>query len=355
MGGKSTEGQEVVLSTDYIKVGEYLSLHPEQKSISKKFVERVQAEGVPIHGNVTKEITIAFIYPGKQISDYWHRSVTAFKKRMDEIGIQYKIQEFFSKPAVEIAYQEEQMNRALKSNPDYLVFTLDAKKHRYTIERLLTRKRPKLILQNITTPIRKWEGKQPFLYVGFDHEIGSKMLANYFMKKTKRTGNYSLLYFTQGYVSMMRGDTFVKYLKDNSDLKLISSYYTDGNRNKSRIVTDKILKQTKPDFIYSSATDITFGVIEALKGSGNLGKVMINGWGGGDVELDALAQGEIDVTVMRMNDDNGVAMAEAIRLDLENRGDQVPTIYSGEFVLVEKGINRNALERLKQRAFRYSK
>ena len=57
---------------------------------------------------------------------------------------------------------------------------------------------------------------------------------------------------------------------------------------------------------------------------------------------------------MRINDDNGVAMAEAIRLDLEGRSGEVPQIYSGQFALVEKDITRQDLHRLKQSAFRYS-
>jgi autoinducer 2-binding protein LuxP len=76
---------------------------------------------------------------------------------MDEIGIRYELSEYFSKPAVDYRIQERQMRTALNKNPDYLVFTLDARSHRRLIERIITRRRPKLILQNITTPLRAWE------------------------------------------------------------------------------------------------------------------------------------------------------------------------------------------------------
>ena len=65
-------------------------------------------------------------------------------------------------------------------------------------------------------------------------------------------------------------------------------------------------------------------------------------------------RGELDFTVMRMNDDNGVAMAEAIRLDIENNTHKVPTIYSGDFASIEKGISEAELADLKAKAFRYS-
>ncbi len=58
---------------------------------------------------------------------------------------------------------------------------------------------------------------------------------------------------------------------------------------------------------------------------------------------------------MRMNDDNGVAMAEAIKLDITSQSNKIPLIYSGQFVLIDKNIDDVKLDSLKQKAFRYSK
>lgn len=74
--------------------------------------------------------------------------------------------------------------------------------------------------------------------------------------------------------------------------------------------------------------------------------------GGGSAELEALQDGRLAVTVMRMNDDTGIAMAEAIKRDLA--GLPVPLVYSGEFELVTQNTTTEHIERLKQRAFRYS-
>jgi len=80
--------------------------------------------------------------------------------------------------------------------------------------------------------------------------------------------------------------------------------------------------------------------------------VWLNGWGGGAVELEAIRNGLLDVTVMRMNDDTGVAMAEAIGQDMLLL--PVPTVYSGEFALVDGNTSEADLEALKAKAFRYS-
>ena len=341
---------------DYMTVREFNGIHPEQAGLAKKFTSLVQEKGRPIDPEIQKRpVRIAFIYPGKQVSDYWRRSIESFKKRMDEIGMRYELFEHFSKPAVDYRMQEKQMRTALKEDPDYLVFTLDARKHRRVIERIITKGRPKLILQNITTPLHAWEGKQPFLYDGFDHATGSEILADYYLNRTKGEGSYAVLYHSQGYVSAMRGDTFIEYMKEHSKLTLAASYYTDGNRKKSEQAALEILQENPGiRFIYACSTDIALGVIDALHSTGKIGKIMVNGWGGGSSELEAIIKGEMDVTVMRMNDDNGVAMAEAIRLDIEGKAKEVPSVFSGDFALVKKGISQDELNKLKLRAFRYS-
>ncbi len=68
--------------------------------------------------------------------------------------------------------------------------------------------------------------------------------------------------------------------------------------------------------------------------------ILVNGWGGGSAELEAIARGDLDVTVMRMNDDTGIAMAEAIKWDLAETWQQFPTVYSGDFEVVTKDSPR---------------
>lgn len=342
-------------ASDYITIQEYETLHPNQVQKSKAFSEKVRAKGVPItRGVQTRPVTIAFIYPGEQISDYWRRSIESFKARMDEINLQYEINEFFTKPVVDYRIQEQLIRKSLKKHPDYLVFTLAINRHKRIIKRIITQQQTKLILQNITTPLRSMEGNQPFLYVGFDHIRGARMLAKYYLKKTGGKGSYALLYYSQGYISTMRGDSFVNALKHMTELKQVAAYYTNGDRNRSKQAAIETLNVTPGiNFIYACSTDVALGAADAVMKKFPKNPVLINGWGGGSSELDAVIKGHLDVTVMRINDDNGVAMAEAIRMDLEGNK-AIPQIYSGDFVLVEKGIPQEKLDQLKRRAFRYS-
>ncbi|KPM89385.1 ABC transporter substrate-binding protein [Vibrio alginolyticus] len=306
---------------------EFLDQFPQQKQLTSALAEVVRETPVPVAKDKKRPLKISVVYPGQQISDYWIRNIDAFEKRLDKLDM-------------------------LKSNSDYLIFTLDTTRHRKFVEHVLDSKKTKLILQNITTPVRDWEHHQPFLYVGFDHAEGSRELAVEFGKRFPKHSHYSVLYFSEGYISDIRGNTFINQVNRDNQFELQSAYYTKATKQSGYEAAKASLeKYPDVDFIYACSTDVALGAVDALKELGR-DDVMINGWGGGSAELEALSKGELDVTVMRMNDDTGIAMAEAIKWDLE--GKPVPTVYSGDFEVVTKSDSPERIEALRKRAFRYS-
>lgn len=330
----------------------YLEAFPHQELLTKAFDEVVRETPVPITTSNKKPITISVVYPGEQVSDYWRRNIKAFELRLNELNINYELVQVFTKPNADTRQQSISLNNALKSNTDYLIFTLDTSRHKKFIEHVLHTSKTKLILQNITTPVKGWEKKQPFFYVGFDHETGTLALADYFQAVLPEKSEYSVLYFSQGYISDVRGDTFIKSMNSSGEYILSSSFYTKANKL-SGYRTTKLMLEKNPNIklIYACSTDIALGAVDALKELGRT-DIKINGWGGGSAELNALKLGDLDVTVMRMNDDTGVAMAEAIKWDME--GKATPTVYSGSFELVTDDDSPERVEHLKQYAFRYS-
>lgn len=342
------------VNAQYIRLTDYVNQHPEQTEKMNRFSTLVREPASPLKSTNTTPIKLAIIYPGEQTSDYWRRSVSTIEKRLTESNVAYELKTFFSRPGIDIELQSQQLRIAIDWKPDYLVFTLDALRHQAMVERILLRGTPKLILQNITTPLSRWSEVRPFMYTGFDHEYGSHLLAEEMLTQ-QPTGKYSMLYFAPGYVSQMRGDTFVNHTAQYPELKKVSSYYTKGDREVAFNATLAALEST-PDLnmLFACSTDIALGAADALKQTNKLDQVLINGWGGGDSEITALKNKEIDLTVMRMNDDSSVAIAEAIKLDLDNMEDQVPHVYSGDIVLLNHQADASRIEQLEQRAFRYS-
>lgn len=351
--GKAT----VTKYSPYWTLDEYIHIYPEQSLLMDRFSSYVRSDYIPLQREQRRPLSILVVYPGLQVSDYWRRSLSSFEARMKEIGIKYNMSFHFTKPGEEeFKTQSLLLEEAAKTNFDFLVFTLDAMRHKGMIGRILVQGKTKAILQNITTPIRSFGRKQPFLYVGFDHVEGTRLLAEEYKRRFPAGARYAIFYAEKGYVSSMRGDTFLQEMSGQENMKLVASYYVPFDVKKSHKAAMELLAEHEDiDFIYASSTDIAHGIIEALKETGRIDEVVVNGWGGGQSELDAIEAGEMDFSVMRMNDDNGVAMAEALRLFLLGRENDVPTVFAGEFKLVDKNVPAERLKKWKEYAFRYSK
>lgn len=348
----SSHSRSVEVLSAYWSYSEYLETFPKQKQLTNNLAKVIDLKPMPIGVVQDKPIHISVVYPGEQESDYWRRNIRAFEARLKEVNIDYTLEQVFTRPNLDASQQNLSLNNALKRNTDYLIFTLDTGRHKKFIEHVLYNSNTKLILQNITTPVKEWGAKQPFLYVGFDHLLGSLTLADYFQSTFPEGANYSVLYFSQGYVSDYRGDTFIDAMAAKDKFELKSSYYTKATKESGyNAAKSAISKLPDLDFFYACSTDVALGAIKAINESGKT-NIKINGWGGGSAELDAIQNGDLDVTVMRINDDTGIAMAEAIKWDIE--GKEVPTVYSGNFELVTKDDSKQKIEQLKIRAFRYS-
>ncbi|KEA61863.1 Autoinducer 2-binding periplasmic protein LuxP precursor [Marinobacterium lacunae] len=341
-------------ASEYVRLEQYYRQHPDQHNVASHFADAVREDAIPAQLNTDSPVKIALVYPGIQASDYWRRSQTALEKRLGDLKIPFELRSFFSHPSVDTALQSRQLARALEWQPDYLAFTLDVAPQGRMIERILAQGKPKLILQNITTPLVDWQSYPPFLYVGFDHAEGTKLMANWMLEKINYRGKYLLLYFSPGYVSQMRGDTFAAEAARYAEVQQVAAYYTDGQQERAYQATLDTLKQN-PDLkmIFACSTDVALGALRALREMGRT-DVLLNGWGGGAAELEALGHEGLDLTVMRINDDNGIAMAEAIKLDLLQRAEQVPHVFAGELRLIDTDMPPESLQKLIEQAFRLS-
>lgn len=181
------------------------------------------------------------------------------------------------------------------------------------------------------------------------------MIARYYKDAWPDGARYALFFAEKGYVSSRRGDTFLQEMAERPDIRLLSAYYVPFSREHAyRAAQELLAEEDDLDFIYASSTDIAQGIVDALEEAGRLDEVMVNGWGGGSYELEAIEEGKLSFTVMRMNDDNGVAMAEAVRLYLEGQRDSVPHVYAGDFHLIDQDTPVDQLEKWGRHAFRYS-
>lgn len=69
---------------NFFTVDEYLAIHTGQRTVFENFRKRVRR---PVGYSLNlKGLSVAIIYPGKQISDYWQRSARSFKKGWESMA-----------------------------------------------------------------------------------------------------------------------------------------------------------------------------------------------------------------------------------------------------------------------------
>ncbi|MCA9557649.1 MAG: hypothetical protein KC583_03695, partial [Myxococcales bacterium] len=148
-------------------VGAVLGLSLPAGAQRTDFDARVHATPTPTGAPQARPARVVVVYPGVQSSDYWRRSVRAFEARLRALRVEARTEVHFTRPGVELAAQAEALEAGLDEHVDYLVFTLDVPRHRTLAERVLSRGRPKLLLQNVPHPVPAWAPHPPLLYAGF--------------------------------------------------------------------------------------------------------------------------------------------------------------------------------------------
>lgn len=336
--------------SDYWTLEQYYQTHQEQRSWLAELEQAVRGNPVPVSPKLQQRaVKIAQVYPGLQASSYWSDSEQALVGRLNDLGINYQLQTRYTSPNTQLDEQIRQIRELLDWKPDYLIYTLDSARQKLLIERLIQNADTKLILQNITTPLKAWGERQPFLYVGFDHVEGGRLLAQHFMQRFPRA-SYGVLFRSKGLVSQLRGTGFIQTVPEEHRLR--SSYFSDSSRNGGREATMRMLEEY-PDltYIYACSTDVALGALDALELLQRK-DIVVNGWGGGPEEVEQLRQGRLPVVLMRLNDEAGIAIAEAVRRDLE--GQPVPRVFSGRFVVLDESMSESDIRHHEARAHRYS-
>lgn len=316
------------------------------------FSKLVINKAVPITTSLKKPVCIALVYPAKQEpSTYWTDSVAAIRGRMSDLKIETEFHEYFT-IRTDYIQQIKYIQKAVENGCEYIVVSTDNPGVVKFLEPILKKKKSKIIVQNYTREIKQWGQYQPFLYTGFDHYLGSKILVEELIARYPAGGNYITLKGSNGFVGNERYKGFAENIP--SIFKEVGKYITDFDFTLAYNATRDAFKHSKKiDFIFASSTALALGAVKAVNEVGLKGQIVINGWGGTPKEIEALKQKDIQFTVMRMTDDSSVAIAEAIKLDQEGKSDLIPHIYFGEFEVIDSENIEN-IEKLIKRAFRYS-
>ncbi len=327
------------------------------------FRDTVSAAAVPLSVEVSEPISIALVFPSLDLSDAWARGHAGLVGRLDELDVPYRLDTFGTSHddhSLQLAHLETTMARGY----DYVIVGPTELLVQISMLEEMIEAGMGVIVWNYTTPLQEWGearypvGGQPLAYVGFSHAEGGHILGEYFVERLQRevdgTPKVAHLRGIPGITDDQRSGVPMQHFRD-AGFDIVHETYANWARDQGYAATLNIVgAYPDVDHIHIVSTAMAIGAVEALDEVGRAGEILLNGWGGGSEEQLHLLEGNLHATVMRMQDDWGVALAEIIKYDLEGRIDEVPLAVSGGMQLVDDTASQADIDAILEYAFRYS-
>jgi autoinducer 2-binding periplasmic protein LuxP len=327
------------------------------------FRATVTDDAVPVSVAVDAPVTIAMVFPSLDLSDAWARGHAGLVGRLEELEIPYQLDTFGTSHddhALQLAHLETTMARGY----DYVIVGPTEILVQMSMLEELIEAGIGVIVWNYTTPLQEWgearypDGGQPLAYVGFSHAEGGQILGDYFVERLGNevdgTPRVAHIRGIPGITDDQRSGVAMERFRE-AGFEIVHETHANWARDQGYAATLNIVG-AYPDVnhIHIVSTAMAIGAVEALEEVGRTGDILINGWGGGAEEQIHLLDGRLHATVMRMQDDWGVALAEIIKYDLEGRIDEVPLGISGGMQLVDDTFTQEQIDEILEYAFRYS-
>lgn len=173
--------------------------------------------------------------------------------------------------------------------------------------------------------------------VGAWHLEGAELAAEWVAKKIGGKGEVAIVQgLPKNEAARIRTEGFAAYISKNyPDIKIVGKQNADWDRTKAKEVADIWLKQF-PNLkaIYANNDTMAMGVLEAVRGVGKMGAVLVVGCDGTSEALKSVANGELSATV-----NNFPFYMSQIGLEMVLRqlaGQDVPKVIYSPQVVIDK-------------------
>ena len=293
---------------------------------------------------------IAYLSPSFDVSDAWERVYWAIQARLEEMGVEHEIQALAVASHVDHAGQLAQVESVIAKGADYVF--LGPTEYEAAIPALKKLKQAEIptVIFNFLEPHEDEEARA-MMYVAFSHEEGGRLSGEWAAEHLDGKGKIAILQGAPGVVSDQRSGGFLKVVEEYPDIEIIMGPHTDFDRSKAFDAAQNLLTAHDDiDLIYGVSTAVGLGAAQVVKQAGKSDQIATMGFGGTGDEIVAMNEGWLTASVLRSIDDSGVAIADAFVA--HSKGEEVPQVWGGPFVMVDKDSDAAALV---EQANRYSK
>lgn len=295
------------------------------------------AIGAGIGPASAEPVRIAYLSPSFDISDAWERVYWAIQGRLDEQGVEYEMQQLAVPTHVDHAGQLAQVEAVVAAGADYVF--LGPTEYEAAIPALRRLKAAEIptVVYNFLEP-HEDEDARAMMYVAFAHDEGGRLSGAWAALRLGGNGKIAVLQGAPGVVSDGRRDGFLSIVEQFPGIEVVIGPHTDFDRSKAFDAAQNLLTAHDDiDLIYGVSTTIGLGAGQAVRQAGKSEEIATMGFGGTGDELVAMEEGWLTASVLRAIDDSGVAVADAFIAHMN--GEEVPQVWSGPFVMVDKDSN----------------
>lgn len=325
---------------------------PDQRPLSEQFATKINSPPILLSRPQEAPIQVAVLL-NSDVEDLINQTfLLAFKRRMAELRIEYQLEIYTSTKANQNDRADlDAYNKIRETKPDYLIVTgLDIVQSR-AIEWILRSAKTKVIFYDLATPLKSWVNHSPLMYIGVDQIKATQMLASYLDRQLPDNAKIAALILSSGYLEQMRCNVFLDEMTKYHRPVIRIQTVPDSEIGALRAAR-KLFKHIRPDFVFSCTQNISNGVVQAIDENTLLKSVQTNSWGLSRQDVDNLTRKRLLVSMLFMWDDLSIAVAEAIKGDMEEQ--TMPTLFTGRATLMPAELDPESLRLMRLQAFRYS-
>ena len=289
----------------------------------------------------SEPMRIAYLSPSFDVSDAWERVFWSMQGRLDELGVEYEVQALAVSSHVDHAGQLAQVESVIARGVDYVF--LGPTEYEAAIPALRKLKQAGIptVVYNFTTP-HEDETARAMSYIAFAHYPGGVKSGEWAVEHLGGKGKVIILQGAPGVASDDRRDGFLSIVEKHPDIEVVLGPFTDFDRSKAFDAAQNMLAvHDDVDLIYGVSTAVGLGAAQVVRQMGKSDEIATMGFGGTGDEITAMKEGWLTASVMRPIDDSGVAVADAFVA--HSKGEEVPLVWGGSFVMVDKDSDAAAL------------
>ncbi|MDE0521603.1 MAG: substrate-binding domain-containing protein [Boseongicola sp.] len=277
---------------------------------------------------------IAYLSPSFDISDAWERVFWSMQGRLEELGVDFEVQQLAVASHVDHAGQLAQVESVIAGGVDYVFLGPTEFEAAIPALRKLKQAGVPTVVYNFTTP-HEDESARAMSYIAFAHYPGGVKSGEWAAEQLGGKGKVLILRGAPGVVSDERGGGFLSVVEQHPDIEVVMGPYTDFDRAKAYDAAQNMLA-AHPDInlIYGMSTTIGLGAAQVVRQMGKSEEILTMGFGGTGDEITAMKEGWLTASVLRPIDDSGVAVADAFVA--HSKGEEVPLVWGSSFVMVDR-------------------